>query len=593
MRYAAAVFVISAAAAQTTPRDAVLYFDFAKGVPDLVNGRTLSLHGCRQSDLKYDPMQREHGLALECTGAAQYAEVVLPGALDGASAVTAGGWFYSRRHGEQVLFTRGMPEVAPLGELRFTPNERWVNFTLGTDQHGFLMGTINGNGTMPFVRVTVNELPINVWTQFVVVKDAEGYQKFYQNGTLVHSDRYSCWGGKIWPFHDLDDGEPVRLSVPQGGMIGEAWLYKRELTAAEIQADYQAKKQHYKPALPAQPVLLRAMDERNSAGLWENLSSSTWPAIRRRILTGVTQIFGMPPTEKVPLDPKVESEEDCGTYVRRKVSIQVQRGDRMPAYLLIPKKRAGKTPVIICFYGTTGGAGKLTTVGLSGPKPGSPPVPNRDFAVTMAEAGFIAFAADYLRDGERIKPGKTPYDATEFYQQFPNWSIHSKDAWDNSRAIDYLETLDFVDATKIGMVGHSYGGHSTIFTSALEPRIKVAVANGPVSDFIHHGMHWGVARGSQSLPAMKPYVLDHTLKPPLTFYEVTALIAPRPLLVGEAVGERRPMEEENAAAVGQVYRTLGYGERVRYHWYAGDHDFPPEAQRAAIEWFRKWFRDLK
>ena len=335
------------------------------------------------------------------------------------------------------------------------------------------------------------------------------------------------------------------------------------------------------------------MDERNSAGLWDNLTSSTWPAIRRRILTGVTQIFGTPPTEKAPLDPKVQSEEDCGAYVRRKVSIQVQPGDRMPAYLLIPKKRAGKTPVIICFYGTTGGAGKLTTVGLSGPKPGSPPVPNRDFAVTMAEAGFIAFAADYLRDGERIKPGKTPYDSTEFYQQFPNWSIHSKDAWDNSRAIDYLETLDFVDATKIGMVGHSYGGHSTIFTSALEPRIKVAVANGPVSDFIHHGMHWGVARGSQSLPAMKPYVLDHTLKPPLTFYEVTALIAPRPLLVGEAVGERRPMEEENAAAVSQVYRTLGYGERVRYHWYAGDHDFPPEAQRAAVEWFRKWFRDLK
>ena len=35
--------------------------------------------------------------------------------------------------------------------------------------------------------------------------------------------------------------------------------------------------------------------------------------------------------ETVPLDPKVISEEDCGTYVRRKVSIQVQPDDRMPA----------------------------------------------------------------------------------------------------------------------------------------------------------------------------------------------------------------------------------------------------------------------
>jgi hypothetical protein len=88
---------------------------------------------------------------------------------------------------------------------------------------------------------------------------------------------------------------------------------------------------------------------------------------------------------------------------------------------------------------------------------------------------------------------------------------------------------------------------------------------------------------------MRPYVLDHTIPPPVTFYEVTALIAPRPLLVGEAVGERRPMEEENAAAVRQVYRALGLPDRVRYHWYAGDHDFPPHAQQAAVDWFRKWF----
>src|SRR6185436_427583 len=114
-----------------------------------------------------------------------------------------------------------------------------------------------------------------------------------------------------------------------------------------------------------------------------------------------------------------------------------------------------------------------------------------------------------------------------------------------SRLIDYLETRKDVDAKRIGLVGHSYGGHSTIFTTAFEPRIKVAVANGPVSDFLHHGMHWAVPKGggnSQSLPKMRPYVMDHTLPIPVTFYEFTALIAPRPLLVGEAVGERRPME---------------------------------------------------
>jgi hypothetical protein len=263
----------------------------------------------------------------------------------------------------------------------------------------------------------------------------------------------------------------------------------------------------------------------------------------------------------------------------------------MPAYLLVPKNRPGRVPAIVCFYGTTSGAGKETTVGLSGRTPGSRPDRNHAFAIDMVEAGFVALAPDYLRDGERINPGRRPYDTTDFYEQFPDWSIHGKDLWDTSRAVDYLQTLEFVDPEKIGMTGHSYGGHSTIFITALEPRIKAAVANGPVSDFLHHGAHWGVPKGagnSQSLPALRPYVLDHTLPIPVTFYEFTALIAPRPLLVGQASGERRPMEEENCAAVSQVYGALGRAGSVRYHWYAGDHDFPPEARKAAVDWFKQW-----
>jgi dienelactone hydrolase len=338
------------------------------------------------------------------------------------------------------------------------------------------------------------------------------------------------------------------------------------------------------------------MNSHPASWLWkEPPSTAAWPSERQRILDGVGKVVGVPPADRPPLEPKTLSEEDMGSYIRRKVSIQVQPGDRMPAYVLIPKNLKERAPAIICMYGTNSGAGKNTTVGISGRNPGTPPKRNAAFAIDMVEAGFVAFAADYLRDGERIKPGRVPYDTTDFYNEFPNWSIVGKDAWDNSRAVDYLQTLDFVDPEKIGMMGHSYGGHSTIFAAALERRIRVVVANGPVSDFLHHGLHWGVPKGgrnSQSLPGMRPYVFDHMLPIPVTFYEFTALIAPRPLLVGEAVGERRPMEEENYAAVSQVYRALGHADRVRYHWYAGDHDTPPEARQAAVEWFRYWFSKL-
>lgn len=570
---------LSVASAAISSNDAAFFLDFSASA----NGVRL-VDGARHDTNSH---------ALLFTTATQYAEIADCKSLDGIQAMTIGGWFFPRRSGEQLFLFRGQPEIGSLGERFFRRSDKFVNFILGTDQHGFLMGTINGNGAMPFAHVTVDEVPFDAWHQLVVIKDFQGYQKFYHNGMLVHTDHDSAYAPKIWPFRETDAGDPIRIAVSMGGLVGEVWGFPRELTANEIRDDYLAKRTRYKPALPVEPIHLRQMDAHLAAHLWkEPPDAKTWPNTRQRILAAVTNILGPFPKQKVSLDPQIISETDCGDYLRRKVSLQVQPGDRMPAYLLLPKQLKKRAPAVICFYGTTSGAGKDTTVGLSGPQPGTPPAKNRDFAIDMVRAGFVAFAPDYLRDGERINPGRRAYDTTDFYAKFPNWSLVGKDVWDNARAIDYLQSLPFVDSKRIGMVGHSYGGHSTIFAAALEPRIKVAVANGPVSDFLHHGMHWGVPKGagnSQSLPGMRPYVLDHTLPLPLTFYEFTSLIAPRALWVGQAVGERRPTEEENHAAVRQVYEALGHPDRVRYNWYAGDHDFPPHVRATAVEWFRYWF----
>lgn len=572
--------------AQIEPTNARLYLDFAN---DSAHSTLQLYHGAKRISGRF-------GGALEFTSALQYAEIQFSRALTNTSALTIGGWFFPYRTGEQSFFFRGLSHIEPRGNRMFPPQPTWVNFLLGTDDRGFLLGTINGNGTMPFPQVTISEIGFGSWHQLAVVKTTNGFQKFYHNGVLVHTDEHAAAAGKIWPFIDTAIGEPVRLAMPLGGLIGESWIFSREVSAPEIKADFTRKKSRYHPALPAAGEALREMNSFPSAHLWPRpLTKESWPRERQSILNALNQILGAPPALTVPLDPRVISETDCGSYIRRKISIQVQPRDRMPAYLLVPKKLGQRVPAVICFYGTTSGAGKETTTGLSGPSPGSPPAKNRDFAVDVIQAGWVAFAADYLRDGERIRPGRRPYDTSDFYEEFPEWSIHGKDAWDNARAIDFLQSLDFVDSNKIGMMGHSYGGHSTLFAAALDPRIRVAAANGPVSDFIHHGLHWAVPKGaasSQSLPAMRPYVLDPTLPIPLTFYELTALIAPRPLWIGQAAGERRPMEEQNHAAVRQVYSLLNHPERVRYLWYAGDHDFPPEARRAAIDWFRHWFSEL-
>ena len=210
---------------EALPRDVALRLDFRMDQTDL-----RLAHGVRR-------IADSFGGVLEFTNALQYAELTFARKLDAIEAATIGGWFYPRRAGEGAWMFRGVPEIAPLGERRFVPAKDWVNFMLGTDQRGFFMACLNGNGEMPFPLVTLEEPRINAWHQLVLVKDAEGGQKFYHNGTLVHSDADSCWAGKVWPFHDTADGEPLRLAMPQGGFIGEVWVAKRALAAAEITAE--------------------------------------------------------------------------------------------------------------------------------------------------------------------------------------------------------------------------------------------------------------------------------------------------------------------------------------------------------------------
>jgi hypothetical protein len=159
------------------------------------------------------------------------------------------------------------------------------------------------------------------------------------------------------------------------------------------------------------------------------------------------------------------------------------------------------------------------------------------------------------------------------------------------RAVDYLRRCRSWIRNASGWWGTVTAGTHDLCRGPRTAH-QAVFASGPVSDFRGHGLHWAVPRGagnSQSLPNLRPYVLDHTLPIPAEFYEWTSLIAPRPLWVNQAVGERRPREEENHAAVREVYQALGAGDRVTYQWCAGDHDFPPVARGAAVGWFKRWF----
>src|SRR5262245_32970149 len=56
----------------------------------------------------------------------------------------------------------------------------------------------------------------------------------------------------------------------------------------------------------------------------------------------------LPTTTTEPLAVEVKSETPLRHYTRRHISFVAEKGDRIPAYLLIPHHREGKLPAMVC-----------------------------------------------------------------------------------------------------------------------------------------------------------------------------------------------------------------------------------------------------
>lgn len=95
----------------------------------------------------------------------------------------------------------------------------------------------------------------------------------------------------------------------------------------------------------------------------------------------------------------------------------------------------------------------------------------------LAAKGFIVFTLDNHGSGHR---GKT-------FEQAIFRRLGKIEMQDQLTGVNYLKTLPYVDANRIGVDGWSYGGFMTISLLTRNPGIfKVAVAGGPVIDWSYY-----------------------------------------------------------------------------------------------------------
>src|SRR6266446_2761358 len=86
-------------------------------------------------------------------------------------------------------------------------------------------------------------------------------------------------------------------------------------------------------------------------------SKADWLKRRAEIVAGMQAIMGpLPGAEKrCPMELKIESEVDCGSYVRRFITYASEPDSRVPAYLLIPKTvlaQRARVPAILALHPT-------------------------------------------------------------------------------------------------------------------------------------------------------------------------------------------------------------------------------------------------
>jgi dienelactone hydrolase len=307
-----------------------------------------------------------------------------------------------------------------------------------------------------------------------------------------------------------------------------------------------------------------------------------WAKRRAEIVRGMESVMGkLPgPEKRCPLDIRVEEEVDGGKYVRRLITYASEPGSRVPAYLLIPKdvlKGERKAAAILCLHGTDNVVGHGTVVGLG-------TRPNRSYASELAERGYVTLAPNY--------PLLAKYQPDVKKLGWESGTL--KAVWDNMRGIDLLETLPFVDAKRIGAVGHSLGGHNSVFTAVLDTRIQVVVSSCGLDSFLDYydgkEANWEPEKGwcqTRYMPKLANYK-GKLAEIPFDFHELIGALAPRHVLIVAPTKDsnfRADSVDRIIAAAKPVYKLYGHPDRLRLEHPEGAHDFAPEMREAAYKLF--------
>jgi pimeloyl-ACP methyl ester carboxylesterase len=324
---------------------------------------------------------------------------------------------------------------------------------------------------------------------------------------------------------------------------------------------------------PFYPDKLRLLAWRDSHGIEHPITTTTqWDRRRSHILDSMQQVMGSLPSEadRVPLEMRVLDEKQLPEYRRLRISFAVRADDRVPGWLLLPNTASNRVPAMLCLHQTTL-AGKSEPAGLTGDL-------YLQYGHELAQRGYVVLAPDYPNFGD--------YQIDSYRLGYASATLHG--IWNHRRAVDLLTTLSEVDPQRIGVIGHSLGGHNALFLSAFEPRIRAVITSCGFTSFFHYAdgdlSGWSHAG---YMPRIASRFSRDPKQMPFDFTEVLAAIAPRPVFIHAPANDDNfplPGVLDCLAAARPVYRLFDASDQLTAVHPDAGHDFPPEIRQAAYDW---------
>jgi dienelactone hydrolase len=257
-------------------------------------------------------------------------------------------------------------------------------------------------------------------------------------------------------------------------------------------------------------------------------------------------------------------------HIREELMLRAAGVPDLPVHLLRPLKSSTKRPGILALHGH-GHFGHDSVAGIDNTAEEKKAIEqaNYDYGVQLARRGYVVAAPCFTPFGVRLGDraayrGEDPCAVAFVRMQLFGKVLISENLRDALWALELLASHDAVDASRLACVGLSLGGRMTMLTSAVSPRIKVAVASGALN-VLQERVLGRYSCGAQVIPGLLSYG---------DVPEIASLIAPRPCLweVGQRDGLMvKAWIQPSLDRMSRAWTALGAPDHLSVDSFDGGH----------------------